>query len=126
MSAYRQTLGAWGEREAAKFLESKNFKILAHNFRARPDEIDLIATRAGKIHFVEVKTRTEKSAQNFGGPQAAITPRKQQSLIRAAYAYLLQQKLPNTTEWQIDVIAITKFPNDHVQIEHLPCAVEEN
>lgn len=125
MSTYRQTLGAWGEQTAAKFLTARGFEILEHNFRARPDEIDLIAKRGDKIHFVEVKTRTAHSVQNFDTPQTSVTARKRQSLIRAAYAYLAHHQPQNNAEWQIDVIAITAFPHNQPRIEYLPAAVEE-
>ena len=49
--------GAWGEAAAAAFLQAQGYTILARNFRTRWGEIDLVASDAKYLVFVEVKTR---------------------------------------------------------------------
>ncbi len=48
-------------------------------------ELDIIARDRDTLVFVEVKARTKSG---FGGPEGAVTPRKQARLIAAARSYL--------------------------------------
>ena len=48
--------GALGETLAAKFLESKGYKVLKRNYRKPWGEIDIICEKGNTIRFVEVKT----------------------------------------------------------------------
>ena len=50
-------MGAWGERVAAEYLRCKGFSLLAHSYRSRFGEIDLIVSDDRFLVFVEVKLR---------------------------------------------------------------------
>lgn len=63
MSNYQT--GHDAEKHAAKYLEKRDFEILDINWRRRRCEIDLVAKKAGTVHFVEVKYR-RSSAQGSG------------------------------------------------------------
>lgn len=120
MTAYRQSLGVWGERLAASYLVSKGYTLLEQNVRTPYGEIDLIARLEGVgldqplaglvrqpvIVFVEVKTRASTS---YGLPEASITPRKKAHLLSAIQAYM--QAHPGLQgDWRVDVIAIRRSP----------------
>ena len=47
-----RTLGAWGEEQAARFLQTAGYQILDRNFHCRQGEVDLIASRDGFVAFV--------------------------------------------------------------------------
>ena len=47
-------VGLFGEAETAKYLRGKGYKLLAHSYRCRFGEIDLIAEKKGVLCFVEV------------------------------------------------------------------------
>jgi putative endonuclease len=83
-------LGNKGERQAARFLRKRGFRILARQSSGQLGEIDLIARDAETIVFVEVKTRRSNAA---GHPVEAITPAKQKKLTRLALAYLKRHHL---------------------------------
>lgn len=97
----KQQLGASGELQARKHLESKGLKLIVANARTRFGEIDLIMQDGGTLVFVEVKTRT---GADQGVPEEAVTPQKLHHTIRAAEAYLQEHQLD--TAWRIDVVAI--------------------
>ncbi|VVM07641.1 hypothetical protein MAMC_01735 [Methylacidimicrobium cyclopophantes] len=78
-------LGRWGEREAARFLRKRGYRILLRNVRIGGGEIDLVCRDGAILVFVEVKTR---SSTNYGEPAEAVGAGKRARLIRAAYAYL--------------------------------------
>jgi putative endonuclease len=96
------SLGAEGEKLAARHLAGKGYRILARNFRFLRNEIDIIATDGETICFIEVKTR---ASLDKGHPAEAVTRRKQQEIVRAASGYLagLDGELPAC---RFDVIAI--------------------
>ena len=60
----KKQLGSFGEWSAKKFLQRKDFKVIASNWRSRRDsrnEIDLICMDNECLVFVEVRTRSSNS-----------------------------------------------------------------
>lgn len=102
MKSHNLAVGRIGETFAVKYLQQKGFKILRRNFRSQKTEIDIIAEKADKIHFVEVKTR-----QNIlkGKPYEAVTKRKIKHLLTTATYFLLQSG-KKTHRLSLDVISI--------------------
>ena len=94
--------GALGERAAAEALRAAGYELQALNWRQGRYELDIVASRDGVLHFVEVKTR---QADSLTPPEAAATHRKFHALRRAASVYLA------TTGWQgevqFDLAAVT-------------------
>ncbi|MFA6027339.1 MAG: YraN family protein [Patescibacteria group bacterium] len=101
MQKYNQYLGKVGEKIAIKYLEQKNFIIIDRNFYTRWGEIDIIAEKDDRLHFIEVKTRTNL---NRGRPEEAITWGKYRRAKRAVAIYLSQNNFKAV--YQIDVLAI--------------------
>lgn len=85
-----QTLGAWGEDQAAVYLARQGLAVVGRHYRQKWGEIDLICREGETWVFVEVKTRTSLS-----DPSAmdAVTPRKRERLIRAALSYMKWKRL---------------------------------
>ena len=102
MDKYNYNLGKIGETIAMRYLQKKNFEIIESNFFTKWGEIDVVAKKDNKFHFIEVKTRTNL---DHGRPEAAITRRKIQKTRRAVLIYLRQKKLENLL-YQIDALAI--------------------
>jgi putative endonuclease len=84
--------------------------------------VDLIVLKQDSLSFVEVKTR---SGRNFGWPEEAITPLKQEHLVNCAQSYLDEINAGPAQEWQIDVIAILTADKDssRYEIKHYENAV---
>lgn len=99
---YDKNKGLAYEKIAEKYLLDKGYEILGKNFYCRMGEIDIIASKCGRLHFVEVKGR--KNVER-GYPREAVTTAKQRRIIKAAQYYLL---LKNSDELpcQFDVIEI--------------------
>jgi len=78
--------GRRGEDLAHRFLRRQGYTIVARNFRPRnrAGEIDLIAWERDYLVFVEVKSR---ASEEFGTPDRAVDPEKQDHLVRAAGEY---------------------------------------
>jgi len=118
LSLLKKLLGREGEDLAARFLMKQGYRILERNYRTRSGEIDLVALHEGAVVFVEVKTRTSDA---FGAPELAVTPRKQQRMVKAALAYIKQRKL-HQVPCRFDVVAITKAAKQ--EVEHIRNAFE--
>lgn len=102
MSSKRKLLGSEGEQRAARYLEQQGYRILERNYQASCGEIDLIALDRGELVFVEVKTR---STDAYGSPELAVTPRKQQRMIRAALGYVKHRGM-HQVPCRFDVVAV--------------------
>lgn len=101
-----QSTGRFGEQIASDFLQQKGYRILARNWRYKHWEVDIIACRGNRLHFVEVKTR---HSLQYGRPEESITREKMQSLRNAAEAYQYQH--PQWQYLQFDVLALTLVNN---------------
>lgn len=80
-----RTMGAWGERCAARYLWWHGYRILDRNYRCRSGEIDLIACRQGFLVFVEVKLRKDDS---HGAAREFVDYQKKKRLLLTAKYYL--------------------------------------
>ncbi|SDB99932.1 YraN family protein [Niabella drilacis] len=95
-------LGKQGEQLAAAYLAQEHYTILFRNWRYSHYEIDIIATKSNKLHFVEVKTR---SSNRSGYPEESVTKRKFRYLQQAADEFLCQY--PGHYRIQYDILSIT-------------------
>jgi putative endonuclease len=102
MSIKRQQLGRQGETLACQELERLGYAVLARGYRTRAGEIDIIASDAGTVVFVEVKTRLDLS---FGDPVDAVTPQKQQRVVAMATDYVARHNLDDTP-CRFDVVTV--------------------
>jgi putative endonuclease len=102
MTMERQRLGELGERLACQELERLGYAVLARRYRTRFGEIDIIASDAGTVVFVEVKARLDR---NFGDPAEAVTPQKQRRVVAMASDYVSRHRL-HETPCRFDVVAV--------------------
>ncbi len=111
------TLGRKGEEIAANYLLNKGFSLITRNFQyyregtqGRLGEIDLIVEKGGKLHLVEVKSR---SNAQFGLPEEQITAAKLRYLYRTYQYFLLKNKKYQNYFCQLDVVCIK---NDEIEV----------
>ena len=104
--------GKMGEALAANWLTQEGFAIVCRNWRIGKLEIDVIAVKEDFIHFIEVKTRSNR---NCGEPELSVHRKKFICLQKAAQAFLTIHK---KYKWvQYDVIAITLLPKQEPIVE---------
>ena len=103
--------GNKGEIIATNYLQEKGYTIIENNWRHKHLEVDIIASNNNRLHFVEVKTRTNTK---FGLPEDSISQAKMNHLKKAAEEYLYQH--PEWLKIQFDVIAITLKKDSVVEI----------
>ena len=85
--------GRKAESAAAKYLRGVGYEVLAHNWRTRWCEIDLVVQKESVVSFVEVKYRQN---DQYGDGLAYITSKKLQQMHFAAELWVSNHK------WQGD------------------------
>ena len=98
-------LGRICEKVVAKWLCQKGYTVLAKNYLVRGAEIDIIATNADTLIFVEVKSRhAGYNKEKFRRPAAAVTAIKQKRIVLAAGRFL--SEYPSRKRKRFDVIEV--------------------
>jgi len=117
MFATKQQTGQRAEQIAVDYLHEQGFSIRATNWRIGHKEIDIVAEKAGRLHFVEVRSLTSSFFQQ---PYQSIDRMKERNLIAAANAYVRYHKL--SMEVQLDVVSIV-FDGETHSLEYFPNAI---
>lgn len=108
----KRARGDLGERAAVRYLKFRLYRILDRNYRAGSAEIDIVAKRRRTLIFVEVKTRRleKENATRLTRPAAAVTPEKQEHVVRAAKIWLSRH--PFGLPVRFDVIEVLLDPSE--------------
>ena len=107
MKTEKRKIGDIGEELTARFLEKRGYKIVEHNYLRKWGEIDIVAQNKDGLHFVEVKSLTWKPGfQVEYMPEANMRLWKKQRMTRAIKTYLLDRKISDETDFQIDIAAV--------------------
>ena len=101
----RAAFGRNGEAAAALYYLQKGCRLLAHGWRTRLGELDLVLLDGGTLVFAEVKTRS-RYASGWGAPGEAVGPAKRRRLLLAARQYLAASPC---REWPVrfDVVEVS-------------------
>jgi putative endonuclease len=100
MAAHHE-FGRAGEQMAAEWLEQRGFHIIFRNWKFRRYEVDIIASRAGILHMIEVKSRHDDL---FGKPEDWVNYKKGRHLLSAGEAF--QHQYPEWMLIQYDIVSI--------------------
>lgn len=114
-----QKIGEIGENIAVKFLMKHGFFILDRNYTKKWGEIDIVAEKANKIYFIEVKSVSRETLNTFipksyndsderyqHRPEDNMHPWKMKRLARTIQTYLLSKRIPDEKEWQVDLLVV--------------------
>ncbi len=102
--ASNQEKGKKGEELASVWLINKGYVLLHRNWRYARFEIDIIATKDGVLHFIEVKTRT---SDRFGNPEDQVDKKKLRHMIDAGEEFIYQNK--GWKKIRFDILAIKLY-----------------
>jgi putative endonuclease len=103
----RHRSGLNAETIVAALLIASGHRILARRFKTPVGEIDLIAVKAGRIAFVEVKSRSTSE-----DCEAAITPMLRHRVRRAANLWLARNPRFQRHDIGFDLVFVVpwRFP----------------
>lgn len=106
----KKLIGKSGEDFAEKFLKEKAFKILGRNLMTRLGEIDIVALKGERLHFVEVRLR---QSHVFGSALDSISREKLQKMLKATTILINNHKnwgkyIPCLSLVTIDGVGVNK------------------
>ena len=110
----KQRIGKIGEGLACNYLVKQGFLIKDRNYLKPWGEIDIVAQKGSDLRFVEVKTVTRHSNSQFlkdnYEPEDNIHPWKLKRLGRAIETYLLEKRMGDNIDWQLDALSVYLNP----------------
>lgn len=121
-------IGNLGEKIAENYLKDKEYKILDKNYsflmpgNPKKGEIDIIAKKEDAISFIEVKTLKTSDYSPLFSPEEKVDFKKRFKLVKTAESWLMKNKIPLDSKWQIDVIAIL-IKDGEIKISHFENAI---
>lgn len=119
--------GTRGEYLARLFLEGKGFIFIRANYRNKFGEIDLIMQENDELVFVEVKTRTLRSAAKFGRGADRIDKEKREHIRRCARQFVREEPaLTRSLTPRFDAIELylEQEGSNRIQVIHTPFAFD--
>lgn len=109
----KQIIGRIGEDFSCDYLKKDGYTIVDRNYLRKWGEIDIVAKKARKIHFIEVKTVSRDTSvgdvaheTDSFRPEDNMHPWKLQRLGRVIQSYLLDKDVSDETDWQFDVMTV--------------------
>ena len=106
-----------GELIAYGYLKRQGYRIVAHRYRSRSGEIDLIGWDGDILAFIEVKYRRNT---RYGRPEEAVGRSKQRQICGAAADYRRGlRRLPSA--WRFDIVGIQGSWEDPEGVPHQGC-----
>lgn len=104
----KRKIGDIGESLACKYLEKNGFLVLERNYWKPWGEIDIVAKKGSVLRFVEVKSvsRPVGVSRETLRPEENMHEGKIRRLHRAIQTYLLDRKVSESVEWQIDLACV--------------------
>ncbi len=102
----KRRVGDFGETQACMFLMKQGFDIVERNYLRKWGEIDIVARKGHRLHFIEVKTVSHLPVSyetDAYRPEDNIHPWKLRRLGRVIQTYLLSR---SEEDWQFDVAVV--------------------
>ncbi len=108
-----QKVGEIGENLACKKFKKLGYTIIERNYTKQGGEIDIVAKKANKLYFVEVKAVSCENLENitrgtYSGykPEENLSFHKFLKIARTIDLYLIEKNVSPETPWQIDLACV--------------------
>jgi putative endonuclease len=108
--AKHNEIGHIGEDISATFLMKHGFTILEKNYRTKVGEIDIVALKNTKLHFVEVKSVSVRDLHNIKNirisPADHLTDAKWSNIVRSIEIYQHHKSISQDVHLQVDLACV--------------------
>ena len=108
--AEHNEIGKIGESLTKTFLMKQGFDILDQNYRIPYGEIDIVAKKDNRLHFVEVKSIKVRDFLEINSvsvrPEDNLTVAKHSKLITTLETYLKHKHVSHETKYQLDLACV--------------------
>lgn len=115
------TIGREAETWACQHIQQRGWQIIIRNFGWSGGEIDIVATQANQLAFVEVRYRRN---QVMGGAIASINLAKQRRILNTAKLFLQQYTCYQEYQCRFDVVTINGMPGTKLKLKWLQNAFQ--
>jgi putative endonuclease len=110
--------GTFGESIASIYLEKHGFYVIERNYSKKWGELDIIARKDNKVHFIEVKSVSYETKADLDyavthetwRPEEQVHQFKLHQIEKALTTWISDKGFEG--EWQIDVIAVRLVPRE--------------
>ncbi len=116
-----RSVGARGERAAAKWLAERGYQIIGRNVNLAGVEADLLAFTPDKSTVAIIEVKTSGNAERMS--EERVDEQKQRRLARFA-AVLHRQPKYNSRRIRFDVVAVHIDQHGKADVRHLEAAFE--
>jgi putative endonuclease len=130
----KKKIGNLGEDIACTYLKKHGFEIKDRNYLKKYGEIDIVAKKEGKYHFIEVKSVTratetvlevagegvihETTAQDSYRPEDNMHGLKLKRLANTIQTYIAEKQVGDN--WQFDVMTVVlNMETRLARVEHM-------
>jgi putative endonuclease len=111
-------IGKLGEEIASVFLMKQGFTILERNYWRKWGELDIVAKKGDRVHFVEVKTVSHETkaelerniSRETWRPEEQVHQFKLHQIQKALETWIADHNYDG--DWQIDVIGVRVVPRE--------------
>ena len=117
--AEHNDFGNLAEDLAVEYLEKKNYRIIARNFRYQKAEIDIVAEFDDMIVVTEVKARSYNTVIE---PQEAVTKKKIKSIVMCTDFFMQDRTIDK--EVRFDIITVLPDEKGVLQLTHIQDAFQ--
>lgn len=117
--AEHNDFGNLAEDLAVEYLEKKNYRIIARNFRYQKAEIDIVAEFDDMIVVTEVKARSYNTVIE---PQEAVTKKKIKSIVMCTDFFMQDKTIDK--EVRFDIITVLPDEKGVLQLTHIEDAFQ--
>lgn len=110
--AEHNEIGKIGEKVAQTFLMKHGFTITSLNYRTKFGEIDIVAKKDNRLHFIEVKSVKVRNFEEIDTlrvkPEDNLTWAKWKKFVTTVEIYLKQYNQGNLggVLWQVDLACV--------------------
>ena len=108
-----QKTGEYGELICSKYLLKDGYEVVEANFSTRSGEIDIIAQKNNKIHFIEVKSVScentdDMTTKNTYNPAENFTSKKLEKIRKVSQSWIDINKTKHETQIDLYLVYIDK------------------
>ncbi|MBP9710940.1 MAG: YraN family protein [Candidatus Pacebacteria bacterium] len=105
MPSDKRKLGDIGEGVVCRYLERRGYRVVERNYWKPWGEIDIVAEKGEKLCFIEVKSISHVTVGAIR-PEENLHPGKMKRLSRVVQTYLVDRKIGEDRDWQIDLACV--------------------
>ncbi len=107
-----KVIGDYGEKIAANYLKKRGFTVLDINYWRKWGELDIVASKDGMVHFVEVKSVSYETKEKLRyavscgtwRPEEQVHQFKLHQIGKSIETWISDRSYEGA--WQIDVVAV--------------------